>query len=91
MLVAVQVHPRASRNQLVEQPPKCFTIRLTAPPVQGAANTACCAFLAELLGLAKSRVVLARGETSRQKLLRIRDADAGQVLARLQSLTVPQK
>ena len=91
MLLAVQVHPRASRNQLLEQPPERFTIRLTAPPVEGAANTACCAFLAELLGVAKSRVVLARGETSRQKLLRIRDADAGHILSRLQSMARPQK
>ncbi|HSB82818.1 MAG TPA: DUF167 domain-containing protein [Candidatus Methylomirabilis sp.] len=91
VLLAVQVHPRASRNQLLEQPPECFTLRLTAPPVEGAANTACCTFVAGLLGMAKSRVVLARGETSRQKLLRIRDANASRVLARLQSLTDPQK
>jgi uncharacterized protein len=91
VLLAVQVQPRSSRNQLVAQPPERFTIRLTAPPVEGAANTACCAYLAQLLGLARSRVVLARGETSRHKLLRIRDIDAGQVLARLQSLAIPPK
>jgi len=91
VLLAVQVQPRASRNQLVAHPPENFTIRLTAPPVEGAANTACCAFLAELLGLAKSRVVLARGETSRHKSLRIRNADAGAILARLRSAASPQR
>lgn len=92
VLIAVRVQPRASRNQLVvvraerRQPgPHSITIRLTAPPVAGAANAACCAFLAELLGLPMSRVALARGETARHKLLRIRDADAAAVIARLRS------
>ncbi|HSB68788.1 MAG TPA: DUF167 domain-containing protein [Candidatus Methylomirabilis sp.] len=88
-LLAIRVQPRASRNQLVAQSPDGLTLRLTAPPVEGAANAACCAFLAELLDLPKSRVVLARGEASRHKLLRIRDVDAAEVLARLQSLTGP--
>jgi uncharacterized protein YggU (UPF0235/DUF167 family) len=52
--------------------------------VEGAANAACCAFLAELLGVPKSHVTIARGETARHKLLRIRNADAASVLARLQ-------
>jgi uncharacterized protein (TIGR00251 family) len=92
VLLAVRVQPRAARNQLtVAAPgsrhpgPQGITIRLTAPPVAGAANAACCAFLAELLGIPKSRVAIARGETARHKLLRIRDADAATVLARLQS------
>lgn len=91
VLIAVRVQPRASRNQLVvvaesrQSDPRSITIRLTAPPVAGAANAACCAFLAEILGLPKSRVALARGDTARLKLLRIRDADAVSVIARLQS------
>jgi hypothetical protein len=92
VLVAVRVQPRASRNKLVmagthprHSDPQGITIRLTAPPVAGAANAACCAFLAELLGLPRSRVVIARGESARHKLVRIRDADAAAVIARLQS------
>lgn len=92
VLIAVRVQPRAARNQLAvvgpgpgDSGPQGITIRLTAPPVAGAANAACCAFLAELLGIPKSRVTIARGETARQKLLRIRDADAASILARLRS------
>jgi uncharacterized protein (TIGR00251 family) len=91
VLLAVRLQPRAARNQLaVSSPgprhsdPQGITIRLTAPPVEGAANAACCAFLAELLGVPKSHVTIARGETARHKLLRIRNADAASVLARLQ-------
>lgn len=92
VLVALRVQPRASRNQLVVADadsrlsgPRSITIRVTAPPVASAANAACCIFLAELLGLPKSRVALARGETARHKLLRIRDADAASIIARLRS------
>ena len=93
VLLRVRVQPRASRNQLIVQPPDRITLRLTAPPVEGAANAAGCAFLAELFGIAKSRVVIVRGGTARDKLIRIRDVDAAEILARLQSCqntTFPQ-
>lgn len=90
VLLTVRVQPRASRNQVAatsggsDRPgSESFTIRLTAPPVEGAANTACRAFLAERLGVAQSRILIVRGETSRNKLLRVRDADAASILARL--------
>lgn len=92
VLVSVHVQPRASRNYLAPAPQGTergtsnrVLIRLTAPPAGGAANAACRAFLAQLLGLPKSRVVIVRGETARHKLLRIRNADAAAVMARLQA------
>lgn len=92
VLLAVRVQPRASRNQLVLAGipaeglgPDSVTLRVTAPPVEGAANAACRAFLAGLLGIAQSRILIVRGETSRHKLLRIRGADVAKVLARLAS------
>lgn len=90
MLLAVRVQPRASRNQIVitvgktdRHGPETMSIRLIAPPVEGAANAACRAFLADLLGIAKSRILIVQGETSRNKLLRVRHADVASVLARL--------
>ncbi len=65
--------------------PVGITLRVTASPVGGAANAASRAFLADLLGIAQSRILIVRGETSRNKLLRVRDADAASILARLQS------
>ena len=83
--------PGAKRDALGargEDPrPDSITLHVTAPPVEGAANAACRAFLADLLGIAQSRIFIVRGETSRHKLLRVRDADAASILARLQ----PQK
>jgi len=85
VLLTVHVQPRASHNQVVLQLPDRINLRLTAPPVDGAANAACCAFLADRLDRPKSSVLVVRGETSRRKLVRIRNASAGQILARLQS------
>ncbi len=92
VLLTVRVQPRASRNQLtIGSPypqgrgPARITIRLTAPPVEGAANEACRNFLSDLLRLPKSRIILTRGESGRHKWLRIRNADAATVLASLQS------
>ena len=90
VLLAVHVRPRASRNQVIWGADR-VTLRLTAPPVEGAANAACCGFLAELLDLPKSRLRVIRGQASREKLLRITGGDAARVLARLQSLSNPQR
>jgi uncharacterized protein YggU (UPF0235/DUF167 family) len=46
-------------------------VRVTAAPEGGAANRAVIGLLAEVLGVAPSRVALVRGATSRDKLLRI--------------------
>ena len=65
--------------------PDSITLRVTAPHAGGAANAACRAFLADVLGVARSRILLACGGTARKKLLRIRDADVASVFGRLTS------
>jgi uncharacterized protein (TIGR00251 family) len=84
VLLTVHVQPRASQNQLIPELPERLTLRLTAPPVEGAANAACRSFLAERLDLPRSRILVLHGETSRKKVIRIRDADAARILARLE-------
>ena len=90
VLLSVRIHPRASRNQIstkgdgsLDSGAGQITIRLTAPPVEGAANAACRTFLADRLGIAQSRTLIVHGEKSRNKLLRVRDADAASILHRL--------
>ncbi len=92
VLLVVRVQPRASRNQIVatsgasgHQNAESISIFLTAPPVGGAANAACRAYLADLLGIAKNRILIVQGERSRNKLLRVRNADVASILARLTS------
>jgi uncharacterized protein (TIGR00251 family) len=68
---AVRVVPRASRNQIVGVHGDALKVRLTAPPVEGRANEALVAFLAQRLGVRKSQVEIVAGATSRHKMIRV--------------------
>lgn len=67
----MRVTPRASREALLPGTPEHFAARLTAPPVEGAANDALLALVAKQFGVAKRAVTLIAGETARIKRLRI--------------------
>lgn len=67
----VYVQPRASRTEIAGIHDDCVKIRLAAPPVDGAANAALVAFIADRLGITKSRVRVAAGQSARRKLLEI--------------------
>jgi uncharacterized protein len=73
--IKVFVQPRASRNRIVGLLGDELKISLTAPPVDGAANKACCDFFAKLCGRPKSSVLIMSGDSSRHKRLLLADAD----------------
>lgn len=68
--IAVRVTPGAAANTVAEAG-ETLRVSVTAPPERGAANAAARALLAAALGVAKSRLRLVRGETSRDKLFRL--------------------
>ena len=70
--IGVVVQPRASKAEIVGGYQKGLKIRLTAPPVDNAANKQCIALLAKALGRPKSTIEIIGGQTSRQKQVRIR-------------------
>jgi uncharacterized protein (TIGR00251 family) len=72
ILLAVTVQPRASCNQIAGIHGNALKIKLTAPPVDNAANKMCVQYLAKCLGLPKSAVEIISGHTSRSKQLLIR-------------------
>lgn len=82
-LLAVKVTPRASRNEIGEPVGAELKIKVTAPPVDSAANRAVIEFLAEVLDCAKSAVVLIRGDTARHKVLLVRGMSAETIEERL--------
>jgi len=69
--LSIRIQPRASKNELLRMASGELKIRLTAPPVEGAANEALVKFLATELGVAKSQVEIVAGHTSREKIVRI--------------------
>ncbi|MBM3853771.1 MAG: DUF167 domain-containing protein [Verrucomicrobia bacterium] len=70
-LLAVKAIPNAPRSEVVGWLGSCLKVKVHAPPVGGRANDALCEFLAAALGLRRQAVSVVRGETSRQKTLRI--------------------
>jgi uncharacterized protein len=82
-LVRLRVQPRASRDEVVAWQDDALSVRVTAPPVEGEANTAVRTLLARTLGVAPSTVEVVRGERSRDKLVRVAGLSLADVRARL--------
>ncbi|MEI7815603.1 MAG: DUF167 family protein [Desulfuromonadales bacterium] len=71
LIISLYIQPRASKNQICGIVGDELKIRLTSPPVDGAANKLCREFVADLFEVSKSSVEIISGETSRHKRLRI--------------------
>jgi uncharacterized protein (TIGR00251 family) len=69
--VAIRLQPRAKRDEVVGERAGAIVIRLSAPPVDGKANAALCVFVAKLAGVPRSSVEIVRGQTSRDKIVRV--------------------
>ena len=81
--LSVRLHPGARKNSVTGIHADALKIALTAPPVDGKANEALIAFLAEALHLPRARVALVAGATSRAKVVRITGKSAAEVAAAL--------
>ena len=65
--IKVHANPKSSKNQIVGWKEDVLYIKITAPPVEGAANESIVKFLAKELGVKKNQVSLERGDKSREK------------------------
>ncbi len=81
----VKVQPRARQDEIGEPLGNTLKIKVTAPPVDAAANDALVRLLAERLGCPRGAVQLVRGHTSRHKVLFLQGLDPETVTARLLS------
>lgn len=82
-MLLVRAVPNASRSEVAQIGPDCVRIRLQAPPVEGKANKALVAYLAETLGIRTRQVTIIGGEQSRQKRVLVSDLSAAEVTRRL--------
>lgn len=82
MELDVRVIPRAARDELAGVRDGRLLVRVSAPPVDGKANAAVCALLAKAAGIPKGAVSVVRGETARDKRVRI-DGEESAVRAAL--------
>lgn len=81
--IRIRLQPRASGNEIVGWKDEILSLRLTAPPVDGAANAACVEFLAKTLGVKKAQVEIVSGQKSRDKRVRISGLSQADAEARL--------
>jgi len=77
--LTLHIQPGAKKTEVAGVHGDALKIRLAAPPVDGKANAALIAFVADRLGLAKSAVRLKSGQTSRRKVLEVTGAPADTV------------
>jgi hypothetical protein len=71
MRLGVHVTPRSGRDEVAGWRGGELSLRVTVAPEGGKANAAACAVVAAALGVPKSAVRVARGETSRHKQLEL--------------------
>lgn len=74
MKISVTVRPNAKQERLEKVAESNFLVWVKEKPQEGKANQAAIEILAEHFGVAKSRVTLLKGQTSRQKVFEI-DSD----------------
>ncbi|HEU5360258.1 MAG TPA: DUF167 domain-containing protein [Candidatus Deferrimicrobiaceae bacterium] len=81
--VAVHVLPRASREGVAGILGDAVRVRLTAPPLENRANEALVRFLADALGVPRTRVEIVAGRRGRRKIVRVGGISRGELLRRL--------
>jgi uncharacterized protein len=81
--LAVKAIPNAPRSEVIGRLGEALKIKVHAPPVEGRANEVLCEFLADSLGLPRRAVTVLRGDTSRQKVIRIAGLTLAEAKAKL--------
>jgi uncharacterized protein (TIGR00251 family) len=83
VLLSVKLQPRASADGIGEPLGNELRIKVTAPPVDAAANEALVELLAEKLDCARGRIELVRGHKSRHKVIKLHGFTPEEVLQKL--------
>jgi uncharacterized protein (TIGR00251 family) len=81
--LAVRLQPRANRDEVVGVRERRVVVRVTAPPVDGKANDALCRLIAKKAGVAPSKVTVVKGQTAREKVVRVEGIDEERLRAAL--------
>jgi len=65
----IRVQPKSSRNEIVGAQGDALKLKVTAPPVEGAANKTCIEMLAKAIGVPKSCLAITSGQAGRSKTM----------------------
>lgn len=81
--ITVRITPRSSRDEVVGEREGMLLIRVTAPPIDGAANEALVRLLAKTLGVPRGDVVISSGAASRTKIVEVAGIEPREARQRL--------
>lgn len=81
VVLAVHVQPGAKRTECAGMHGGAVKVRVAAPPVEGTANDALCAFLARLFDVSKAHVIVLTGQTARRKRILLKGVARSRVEA----------
>ncbi len=79
----LRVTPKASRDEIIGWRNERLAVKVTAPPVEGAANEAVIKLLSKTLKLRASDLSIVSGHNSRDKVIAIEGCDMGQLREKL--------
>jgi uncharacterized protein (TIGR00251 family) len=82
----IQVKPRSTRERLTRGTTGELKLEIHAPATEGQANEACIRFLARALRVPQSSIVIASGQKSRRKLIRVNASPAEEIASRIAAL-----
>ena len=83
MFISIRVHPNATRNEVAGFSDGVWQVKVSAPPVKGKANRELVTFLAKVLDVSKSSLSIAKGHTSRNKVIAVEGLTEGEIMKRL--------
>ena len=87
IIVKVKIVPGSSKNKIVGVYNDALKITVTAPPVEGKANKKCIVYLAKYFDIAKSKIEIISGQTSKNKLIKICDISQEEFLEKIEKIS----
>ena len=87
IVIKVKIGPSSSKNKIDGVYNNALKISITTPPVEGKANKECIAFLAKYFDVAKSKIEIISGETSKNKLIKIYDISKKEFLDKIEKIS----
>ena len=87
IIVKVKIVPGSSRNKIIGAYNNALKISIAAPPVEGKANKKCIAYLAKYFEVAKLKIEIISGQSSKNKLIRIYDISQKEFLDKIEKIS----
>lgn len=87
IIIKVKIVPGSSKNKIIGVYNGSLKITITTPPVEGKANKKCIAYLAKYFDVAKSKIEIISGQTSKNKLIKIYDISQKEFLEKIEKIS----